>query len=159
MIQIENAGPGQAETLSKLHATAFEAHEAWNAKAMFAVLELPSTTARLARIDGRPGGFVIVQQAVEQAEILTLAVDPAYRRRGLARQLVSDQIALLATTGVTRLILDVAVDNPAALALYTSLGFHQDGRRRAYYSRPGQARMDALLMSLAISGQNGPERA
>ncbi|MBR9833672.1 MAG: ribosomal protein S18-alanine N-acetyltransferase [Alphaproteobacteria bacterium] len=156
MTAIKTAGPQQAAELARLHARAFTEHDAWGAPAMAAVLELPSTHALMIYTQSVPAGFIIIQQVADEAEVLTLAIDPQFHRHGLARKLLLQAVRQLLGQGVTRLVLDVASDNDAAIGLYESLGFTQDGLRKAYYSRPGQARMDALLMSRSISGQDDP---
>jgi ribosomal-protein-alanine N-acetyltransferase len=55
-----------------------------------------------------------------------------------------------AKQGVTRVFLDVAADNVAALALYESLGFAEVGRRKSYYARGLDPRMDAIMMARDI---------
>lgn len=52
-----------------------------------------------------------------------LHTEPAYRRRGLARQVMAALVDLGAEQGATTVWLHVETDNPAALALYESLGF------------------------------------
>jgi ribosomal-protein-alanine N-acetyltransferase len=51
------------------------------------------------------------------------------------------------------LFLEVADDNPAALALYEGSGFEQAGRRRAYYARPDARRADALVLRRPLNRQ------
>lgn len=94
--------------------------------------------------------FVLISAVVDEAEILTIATDPRVQRRGHARALLQHLIAHLAHKQIRSLFLEVAVDNPAAIALYEGLGFRQVGRRPLYYSRRGGALVDALILSLAV---------
>ena len=50
------------------------------------------------------------------------------------------------TQGAHAAVLEVAVDNAAARALYHQVGFAEVGRREAYYRRPGGVRVDACLL-------------
>ena len=85
---------------------------------------------------GRPlEGFIILSSAADQAEILTIATDPAHRRRGIARALLEISETELVDNGVDTLFLEVAEDNEAAIKFYKSLGFEPIGRRPAYYKR------------------------
>ena len=59
----------------------------------------------------------------DTAHIAQLVVDPAYRRRGLARALVEDASRRAGAAGCWRVTLLVADDNTAARDLYASLGF------------------------------------
>jgi [ribosomal protein S18]-alanine N-acetyltransferase len=95
-------------------------------------------------------GFIIVRQASDEAEIITLAVRPNARRQGLAQSLLTQAIIVLSTTGCTRIFLEVAVDNPSALALYKQHDFHEVGIRKGYYRRPNGDRIDALVMERAV---------
>lgn len=95
-------------------------------------------------------GFILMRLVADEAEILTLAVRPAARRKGLGRRLVRDGAAAAAAGGATRLFLEVADDNEAALALYGRTGFVEAGRRAGYYARPDGARRDALILALNL---------
>ena len=75
-----------------------------------------------------------------------LAVDPDQRRRGLGRAVLRHLLMDASNAGVKQAILDVAHDNDAAQALYSSFGFETIGRR-AYYYRDGK---DALIQSLEM---------
>lgn len=94
--------------------------------------------------------FVLISKVVDEAEILTIATDPSAQRRGHARALLQHLIAHLAHEKIRSLFLEVAVDNPAAIALYEGLGFRQVGRRPLYYSRRDGTLVDALILSLAV---------
>jgi ribosomal-protein-alanine N-acetyltransferase len=84
------------------------------------------------------------------AEILTIAVDPAARRNGYARTLLAASKQELAGLGVMRLFLEVAADNLPAVALYEREGFLPVGVRKAYYRRESSPNMDAKLLSCAL---------
>jgi ribosomal-protein-alanine N-acetyltransferase len=93
-----------------------------------------------------PQGFVIVRSAGDEAEILTLAVDPSHRRQGLARTLLIAAVTALRTAGAKRLFLEVDEANVAARDLYRSLGAVAVGRRPRYYEHGA----DADIFSLAL---------
>ena len=145
MIRIRAAGPELANTLTTIHAASFDAP--WDADVLesflhagaFALIAEPSRA-----------GFVLCRRIADEAEILTLAVDPAHRRRGLGSALLSAAADQAAEAGAAALFLEVASDNAAALALYRARNFIEVGRRRAYYSRPRGA-MDALVLRLDLN--------
>jgi ribosomal-protein-alanine N-acetyltransferase len=60
-------------------------------------------------------------------------------------------VAGAAARGATRLFLEVADDNAAALALYARAGFSEAGRRPGYYARPDGVRQDALILALNLA--------
>lgn len=136
------ASPGHAPALALLHARAFPPAERWSAEAFAAQLGVPGT---FGFIDGR-GGFVLARCTADEAEILTLAVDPAARRQGTGRALLGTAIACARVRGASAMLLEVAAANDAALALYAAAGFSPVGRRPRYY--PGGA--DALILRRAI---------
>ena len=98
-----------------------------------------------------PDGFILLRAVADEAEILTLAVRPAARRRGLGARLVQEGVVAAAARGATRLFLEAAQDNIAALALYARAGFAEAGRRPGYYARPDGGRQDALLLALNLT--------
>jgi len=98
-------------------------------------LQQPDVIALQVRgADGASAGFILGRVAADEAEILTLAVDPAYRRQQLGRQLVTQLIQQAQARGAARLFLEVADNNQPAQALYAAAGFVQVGLRPAYYA-------------------------
>lgn len=133
-----------ARGLAALHAEAFDAP--WNAAA-FADLLGQSGVA----LEGDDDGFILVRTVADEAEILTLAVRPPARRRGLGARLVRTAAGRAASAGATRLFLEVAEDNAAARGLYGRLGFEAAGRRPRYYPRADGSAIDALLLVLNLA--------
>jgi len=139
-------GPADAPRLAALHVGAFDAP--WDAEAFETLLGQPGVFAI-----GNDDGFILCRIVVDEAEILTLAVRPAARRGGLGRRLTRAAADLAARGGAETLFLEVAEDNPAAIALYVGTGFEATGRRRGYYARPDGGRCDARLFSLKLIGR------
>jgi ribosomal-protein-alanine N-acetyltransferase len=96
--------------------------------------------------DERLAGFVLSRIAADEAEILTIAVAPEWRARGIATQLLAPHLSGLAANRVNRLFLEVEAENTAALALYANFGFKQVGERKAYYRTADASFKGALLM-------------
>ena len=131
-----------AREMAALHAQSFE--RPWDALNMATHTQMDmcfgvETNAALA-------AFIIISRAADQAEILTLATAAKLRRKGLARALLREAAVDLKSTGVAELFLEVAEDNPAAIALYRMAGFDPIGRRPAYYRR-ANGRVAALTFS------------
>ena len=129
--------------MAAVHAAAFE--RPWDAAAFQTLIDQPGVLAL-----GDDDGFILIRMAADEAEILTLAVRPDGRRRGLGRVLVEAAGAAARHLGAERLFLEVAQDNTAALALYRGVGFIEVGRRRAYYPRPDGTAADALVLAQEI---------
>jgi ribosomal-protein-alanine N-acetyltransferase len=131
---------GDPASLAALHAASFP--DAWDAKAIADLLATPGTFAFHA-----DDGFVLARVAAGEAEILTLAVAPSARGKGLGRVLLQAVITRARAMGAQTMFLEVGADNPAARALYAALGFTKVGDRKGYY----QGR-DALVLRLPLAG-------
>jgi [ribosomal protein S18]-alanine N-acetyltransferase len=129
--------------LAVLHASVFDS--VWDAAALSDLLAAEGVDAVC-----EPDGFILIRTVADEAEILTLAVRPEARGRGLGADLVRRGLAAAARRGATRIVLEVADDNPAALAIYTKAGFEQAAVRPRYYARPDGSRRDALLLALNL---------
>lgn len=144
-IELIPAALVHAPLLAGMHHVCFK--EPWTAQSMQASLEMPGSRGVIA-VDGGalqpslhgpgPAGFVLWRAVAGEAEILTIAVLPPWRRRGVGRLLMR---AALDSVGDWPMYLEVAVDNLPAQALYGNLGFAQVGRRKAYYGET-----DAFVM-------------
>jgi [ribosomal protein S18]-alanine N-acetyltransferase len=142
-VNIAPASAADAEALARVHAASFETP--WTAADITALLDGPGGFA-LSVSDPQVRGFILARVISYDAEILTLAIEPAFRRQGLARLLTDAAARLAGTLGAESLFLEVAEDNPAAIALYAQTGFDQVGHRRGYYARAGAAPASALVM-------------
>lgn len=97
-------------------------------------------------------GYLIGREVGGSGEILNLAVEPAFRRRGIARALLEAGLAALRRRGAGEVFLEVRVSNAAAQALYRQAGFRPVGQRPGYYRSP---REDALVLRLELG--TGPD--
>jgi ribosomal-protein-alanine N-acetyltransferase len=84
-----------------------------------------------------------VRVLADEAEILTIGVVPAARRRGIARLLLAELLGIARERGGRDVYLEVRVDNEPARALYRSEGFEEVGVRRGYYDG---GRVDGVTM-------------
>lgn len=143
------ATAADAEALAAVHARAFD--DPWSAADLLALMEGRGAFALAAETpDGALAGFVLCRAIAGEAEILTLAVDPAHRRRGIAAALAEAALKLGAAAARS-MFLEVAADNAGAIALYETLGFETVGRRARYYARRSGEGADALVMRRALN--------
>lgn len=147
-MRLSAATPDDADLLAELHATAFD--PPWSSHDVREVLEGPGAFG-LFVADGPPLGMVLARAVAGEAEILTVAVTPPARRRGVGRALVEAAAGLARQAGAQDLFLEVAVDNAAAIALYEGLGFARAGRRKGYYARDAEGAVDALVLRLDLN--------
>lgn len=149
MSAVRAAEPDDAPLLAELHATAFT--PGWSAADLAALVAAPGALAFVAGApNGACAGFLLARVAAGQAELLTLAVRPAARRRGHARALTRALFVALAARDVDEIFLEVAAGNGAARALYAGFGFAEVGRRGGYYVRAG-ADGDALVLRAPLA--------
>jgi ribosomal-protein-alanine N-acetyltransferase len=101
--------------------------------------------------DGGICAVAAFARVLDEATLLNIAVAPAVRGQGVGRRLLASALPRLCQCGTKQLFLEVRPSNRAAIALYRSLGFRDDGLRPNYYAaRAGLPTEDALLMSLSI---------
>jgi ribosomal-protein-alanine N-acetyltransferase len=81
-----------------------------------------------------------------EAEIITIAVARAHRRRGLGRLLMEAVLRDLHAIRAEALVLEVDEKNAAAVALYRKLGFREVGKRAGYYPSADGTASNALVM-------------
>lgn len=144
-LALKQADPTCAGMFAELHRACFD--KPWDAAAMADMLAMPGAFGLLAveTCDGEstPVGFVLVRAAAGEAEILSLAVVPAARRRRIARELLEAAFAAARAAGASNMFLEVAESNAAARRLYEQAGFETVGYRPGYYSGGGE---DACAM-------------
>ncbi|HLI10109.1 MAG TPA: ribosomal protein S18-alanine N-acetyltransferase [Alphaproteobacteria bacterium] len=157
--RIAPVGASSAGLLAALHAAAFA--EAWTASSLAGLMLTPGVFALLAAAPAsgcgtaHPAGFILGRMAADECEILTLAVLPERRRRGVARVLLDAAIRQAREAGAVAIFLEVQADNRAARRLYESAGFEAVGIRRAYYSNKTTPPADALVLRLKPLDKSG----
>jgi len=128
--------------LARTHARAFRTTRPWAAEEFAGLL-----AAKGVFLTGDTRGFALGRVTLDEAEVLTIATDPAHQRQGLARAALQALEAQATAAGARQMFLEVAEDNTPARALYLSMGYAQTGRRPGYYATgPGPA-VAALILS------------
>lgn len=100
----------------------------------------------VAKISRRIAGYAVACTESPNAEIVSLAVDPDYRRRGVASALMRHVLRELRTARLPRVDLMVRIGNTGAVRLYRSLGFRRVRAVPGYYEDGG----DGILMTRAL---------
>jgi ribosomal-protein-alanine N-acetyltransferase len=128
--------------------------EAWNRRQVSDALLMPNTRYMLAGEDGgepalrQPAvGFALSRGALDEEELLLIAVLPDYRGRGIGAALLQRFIEAARARGRGRLFLEMREGNPAH-SLYRRFGFEPIGRRRNYY-RNAATPLDAITYARA----------
>jgi ribosomal-protein-alanine N-acetyltransferase len=109
---------------------------------------------RVAENDGEIVSYGIVAMGAGEAHILNICVAGHVRGRGIGRRMMQLLLERSLQAGMQDVFLEVRPSNPRAIALYQSLGFHEVGRRRAYYQAE-VGREDALVLKLSMPVKSG----
>lgn len=139
-----------APALARLHANGF--FRGWPTAEFEAYLADPATTPAYVTTDAKRtiAGFALLRLAGDESELLTIAVDPKRRGRGIGRALLGAALADLTMTPIKTMFLEVDESNGAAIALYRRFGFVPIATRKAYYPRPDGTAATALVMQAPI---------
>ena len=135
---MESAHVSQVAQLEKLCFSA-----PWSENSISSELTNPLSCWLVALDGDRVAGYVGSQTVLDESDMMNIAVDPQYRRQGIAQALVEELVKCLARKGSRCLTLEVRASNVGAIALYGKLGFVQVGLRKNYYRNP---REDAMIL-------------
>jgi [ribosomal protein S18]-alanine N-acetyltransferase len=142
-LHISALSASDARMIEAVHQRCFA--EPWTAKDFVRFAHAEECHGIIARIGERIAGFVVITIGGGDAEILTLAVDPEWRRYGVASAVLRCAMTDAIERGAEAMFLEVGVTNNGARTLYKQLGFARVGRRTAYYSTP-EGPEDAIVM-------------
>lgn len=146
---IEPATQGDATRLAQIHAVSF--HRGWGEGEFESMLAERNTLVHRLRLGRKIAGFIVSRIGADEAEILSVALDPDQRGRGLSRDLLLTHLGHLAGRGVRTVFLEVEENNQPARRLYERAGFAIVGRRERYYQQSGGEQLNALLMRRDLS--------
>ena len=90
-------------------------------------------------------GFIVYRIVLDEAEIITIGVNPEMRRQGIASAMIGIIKKNIKNQGVKKIFLEVAANNIPGQKLYENHGFNRVGLRPKYYDG-----IDAILMSKDI---------
>ncbi len=132
------------EELEKLERICFS--RPWSRKMLAEELENECAAFLVAEdaATGQVVGYAGLLVVADEGYITNVAVFPAYRRRGIATQLIQVFINFAKGNRLAFLTLEVRPGNAAAIALYQGFGFKEAGRRKNYYDLPKE---DALILT------------
>jgi [ribosomal protein S18]-alanine N-acetyltransferase len=146
---IEPATIRDTARLAELHGASF--HRGWGEAEFETMLAERNTLLHRLRLGRKTIGFAVSRMAADEAEILSIAIDPGYRGRGLSRALLLTHLGHLVARGVRTIFLEVEENNQPARRLYERSGFTAVGRRERYYQQAGGEQLNALLMRRDLS--------
>jgi len=125
------ASPRDVAAIAAIHAASFQ--RGWSEDEIHRLLIDRAVVGHRAAIGRLVIGFILSRVAADEAEILSVAIAPVWRGRGLARPLLDLHLRRLAGLGARTVFLDVGEHNEPARRLYEDAGFREVGRRHGYY--------------------------
>ncbi|HYL70597.1 MAG TPA: GNAT family N-acetyltransferase [Candidatus Dormibacteraeota bacterium] len=126
---------------------------AWDAGRITWHIRHAESVVLVARSTHAIAGFAIMRYADDSAHLNLLAVDPAHRRRGVARRLVEWLEETALTAGTFRIALELRASNEGARAFYGTLGYRELTQVPGYY----QGREAAIRMVRNIAKVTAPD--
>ena len=146
---VEPATLRDIRKLAQIHAASF--HRGWGEGEFEQMLRESNTLLHRLRQGSTVIGFSVSRIAADEAEILSIALEPGHRGRGLSRDLFLTHLGHLAGRGVRTVFLEVEENNAPARKLYERAGFAVAGRRERYYKEAGGVELNALVMRRDLS--------
>jgi ribosomal-protein-alanine N-acetyltransferase len=125
------AKPADAPAIAAVHNVSFQ--RGWGEDEIHRLLIEHNVVAHRATNRRAFVGFILSRLAAGEAEILSVAIAPAWRGRAIARPMLMLHLRRLAGLGVRSVFLEVGERNAPACRLYRRAGFHEVGRRQGYY--------------------------
>ncbi len=118
----------------------------WSLKSFKKELSCDSSILKVAEIEGEIVGYAVFRRVLDEVELLSVAVSPPFRRKGIATKLIKETLKEI-KDAIKACFLEVRVSNEGAIRLYEKLGFLKIGIRKKYYFFPEE---DAIIMRLKI---------
>jgi ribosomal-protein-alanine N-acetyltransferase len=134
---ISETRPADAAAIAAVHGRSFR--RGWDEDEIRQLLLDRNVTAQRLTIGAKLVGFILSRTTADEAEILSVAIAPSWKGRGLSRQLLDLHLRRLAGTGVRSVYLEVGESNVPACRLYRRAGFREVGRRQGYYENGATA--------------------
>ncbi|WP_291409785.1 ribosomal protein S18-alanine N-acetyltransferase [Devosia sp.] len=145
-LHVEPAETQDAQRLAQLHQQGF--FRGWPVADFIGFLADGATPAYVAcDAKRRIAGFALIRLVADESELLTIAVDPKWRGKGVGRALLDAVFADLMMSPARKMFLEVDAENRPAVKLYERLGFSTISSRKGYYAKPDGSAATALVMA------------
>jgi ribosomal-protein-alanine N-acetyltransferase len=137
-----------ARTIAELSRTQIENELPWRWKPgrVQHYIRATDSTVIVSESEGVLSGFAITSFAETSAHVSLLAVNPIFRRQGIATSLIRWLTQSCQAAGIGCIRLEVRANNIGAIECYSNLGFQKQDIRKGYY----EDREDAQLMTLIL---------
>lgn len=112
----------------------------------FELTDNPASRCWVVELDNKIIAMIVSWLILDELHVATIATHPEFRRQGIGKTLLTHALKSAREEGVVRSFLEVRASNQAAIEMYKSFGFIEDGRRKEYYKDNHE---DAILMTLS----------
>lgn len=152
---MRDARPSDLDALVALENACYPPHQAYSREEYRYALSVAKSVNLVHEEAGEVVGFVgaFHHRTWRTGHVYTVNVHPSARGRGLGRRLMAACEARLAGLGMRRVLLEVNVENAAAIALYEACGYARLKRLPDYYTQ--YANPDAFLYGRDLAPQRG----
>lgn len=148
-LEIRPAGPADIDAIVAIERSSFSVP--WTREVLLPELQEDDRHQPvLALLQGEPVGFALVWVIADERHLVNFAVDPAHRRKGIGRRMLSGIIDRAREEGANLVTLEVRSTNDEARELYLDFGFIDVALRPRYYP---DTREDAVIMLLELSSR------
>ncbi len=134
----------EASLLTHIHQRAFD--RGWDEVSFLSFLQDKTLHTLVCEINGEITGFILYRLLPEEAEIMTLAVDPHHQNKGIGSTLVEITLEDCLEKKVNNIFLEVAKSNTKAQKIYKQHGFKVVSIRQEYYVFSDNRTDDALIL-------------
>ena len=114
----------------------------WSEAGIGHYMDAGNTIFIVAKHDEKIVGYAAVMQVLDEADLVSIAVDDKYRQIGIAGEILDIIYDMAPAKGIAKIHLEVRESNEPAISLYERDGFVRDGLRKDFYKKPVE---DALL--------------
>ncbi len=146
--RVDTASIRHAGQIAALHSASFA--RGWSAQEIEVLMQDRNVIVDILRSEAGSqviDGFSLSRVAADEAELLSIAVDPKWRGKKGSAPLLARQLARVRGAGARRVVLEVDEANTPAIRLYRSFGFEEVGKRPAYYTLKDGRTANALIMA------------
>lgn len=130
-VEVSKASPRNLEDIYEIELASFK--DPYPLNLLKAILEENPDGCFIAKHRGRVVGYVAASISAKVAHVISVAVKPENRGRGIGEKLLGRLLEELKYKGITMIFLEVRVSNKAAINLYRKLGFRESRRIPRYY--------------------------
>ena len=140
-LRIERVSEDHITQIAEIEKECFS--EPWSESSLALLCTDAYPSFALCRENGEVLGYIGTTRALDELQIINVAIKKEYRRQGLGRALLRALDEYCFENGISSVSLEVRCSNTAAISLYESLGYLAVGTRKGFYRFPTE---DAKIM-------------